>query len=214
MDFVGGRLGRYRQLALAMVLSGGGLLVAHPAVAGDGGAGGAGDARAPAKLLSGPSFNETGKVGRTKLEGEAPAGTMRAAPKLKARPEPAVAASEPAVAASDTAVAPPSASAAKVSLPRAVQQQVTVRLRGLNECRNTVARDKHVPAAQVPAGALQLRWAINPDGTVAAPEVVEKTAVDPAVMECVRQTIAAWTFPVPDRGPLHVERRYRFPALE
>ncbi|HEY4187728.1 MAG TPA: AgmX/PglI C-terminal domain-containing protein [Polyangia bacterium] len=205
MDFVRDDFGRCRRLALAMVLSGGALLVTRSAAAGDGGAGGAGDALAPAKLLAGPSLSETGKVGRSKLEGEAPAASMRAAPKLKARPE-------PPVAASDTAMPPSSPPPAKVPLPRAVQQQVAVHLRGLKDCRGTVARDKHVPAAQVPAGSLQLRWTINADGSVAAAEVVEKTAVDPAVMECARQTIAKWTFPLPDQGPLHVERRYRFPA--
>jgi hypothetical protein len=95
-------------------------------------------------------------------------------------------------------------------MPAAVQQQITARLRGLGDCRRSVTREKHLPAAQVVAGALLLRWTINLDGTVSAPEVVERTPVDPAIMACVKQAMTSWTFPPPDQGPWPVERRYQF----
>lgn len=172
--------------------------------AGNGGAGG--DALAPKKMLSGPSLVETGKVSPAKLEGDPPTKAVRPAPALPARPEPKVSASDVA--------GPPAAHPAqpKVALPRAVQQLVTDHLHELNECRVQVARDKHVPPAQVKAGAVLLRWTIGLDGAVSGAEVVEQTPVDPAVLECAQQTIARWKFPVPDKGPLPVERRYHFHA--
>jgi len=195
-----------RRGALALALGGALFAAAAPsAAAGNGGAGG--DTLAPAKMLSGPSLQETGKVSPTKLEGDAPTRAIRAAPKLKARPETQVTASE-------TPSAPAPTAPAKLALPRPVQQQITARLRELDPCRVQVARDKHVPPAQVPAGAMLLRWTIGLDGNVSGTEVVEKSPVDPAVMECVRQAIARWTFPVPDKGPLPVERRFRFAAVK
>jgi hypothetical protein len=120
------------------------------------------------------------------------------------------------VAAPDAPATPPPAPAAapNVVLPHSVQQQVTARLRELDTCPTKAARDKHVPAAQIRAGALLLRWTIGLDGTVSGTELVEQTPVDPAVLECARQTITKWTFPVPDKGPLPVERRYRFHAAK
>jgi len=171
--------------------------------AGNGGAGG--DALAPKKLISGPSLLETGKVSPAKLEGDPSAKAVRPAPALPQRPEPKVSTSD---VANPTRPAPP----VKVALPRPVQQQVTEHLHELNACRVQVARDKHVPPAQIPAGAVLLRWTIGGDGTVSGAEVVEKTPVDPAVLECAQRTMTTWKFPVPDRGPLPVERNYRFHA--
>lgn len=184
----------------------GALICASPALtaaAGNGGA--AGDVLAPKQLLSGPSLLETGKVSPPKLEGDAPAKAVRPAPKLPAR-------AEPKVSASDVPSTTPAPPAASTLLPHPVQQQVTVHLRELNECRIQVARDKHVPPAQVRAGAVLLRWTIGLDGTVSGTEVVEQTPVDPAVLECAQQAITKWKFPVPDKGPLSVERHYRFHA--
>ena len=171
--------------------------------AGNGGAGG--DALAPKQMQSGPSLLETGKVSPAKLEGDRPAKGVAPARKLPARPE-------PKVAASDTPTASPAPPPAKVALPPALQQQIAARLRELNGCRVQVARDKHVPPAQVRAGAVVLRWTIGPDGKVSGVEVVEQTPVDPAVLECTQQAITKWTFPVPDNGPLPIERHYRFHA--
>jgi len=178
---------------------------ARAAAAGNGGAGG--DALAPKKMLTGPSMVETGKVSPAKLEGDTPAKAVAPARKLPARPEPQVAGADAPGAAPAVRPKP-----AKVALPPAVEQQVTLRLRELNGCRVQVARDKHVPPPQVRAGDVTLRWTIGLDGTVSGVEVVEKTPVDPAVLECTQQAIAKWRFPVPDNGPLPIERRYRFHA--
>ena len=61
-------------------------------------------------------------------------------------------------------------------------------------------------------GTLLLRWSIGADGSVSGAEVVAKTPVDPAVMDCARQAITRWKFTAPDQGPLSIERRYRFPT--
>ena len=169
--------------------------------AGSGGAGG--DALAPGKILGGPSLLETGKVSPPKLEGDPPAKETRAAPKLPARPEPKVAPPPSTAPAPAPALSPP---------PPAVQKQNTARLRELGACRTQVARDKHIAPARVTAGAVVLRWTIGSDGKVSGVEVVEQTPVDPAVLECTQQAITKWTFPVPDNGPLSVERHYRFHA--
>jgi len=198
---------RWRRGALAVALGGIACLVSSLSLAA--GHGGAGGTVPSAQMLPGPSLQETGKVSPPKLEGDSPTKGIRAAPKLKARPEPQVAASD-----TPTAPAPQPPASPTLALSRPVQQQVTVHLRELNQCRVQVARDKHVPPGQVPAGALLLRWTIGLDGNVSGTEVVEKAPVDPAVLECVRQAIAKWTFPVPDKGPLPVERRFRFGAVK
>jgi len=176
-------------------------------LAGAAGNGGArGDALAPKKMLTGPSLVETGKVSPAKLEGDPPAKAVPPAPKLPARPEPKVSASDtPGPAAQP-------APRTKVAPSPALEQQIQARLRELNGCRAQVARDKHVPASQVRAGAVTLRWTIAGDGTVSGVEVVEQTPVDPAVLECTQQAISKWRFPVPDHGPLPIERHYRFHA--
>lgn len=178
------------------------LTPARSSAAGDGGA--TGDALAPATILRGPSLLETGKISPAKLEGDPPTKETRAAPKLPARPEPKVAGPDtPDVAPA----APP-----KMAVPPVVQHQITARLRELRGCRVRVAHDKHLAPAQLRAGAVLLRWTIGGDGTVSGTEVVEQTPVDPALLECAQQTISKWTFPVPDKGPIPVERRYRFQA--
>lgn len=189
-------------LAASAVTLGAGLLAASLAfAAGNGGAGG--DVLAPKKLLTGPSLSETGKISPAKLEGDPTPKAVPPAPKLPARPEPKVAASE------GPPVAPPPA---KAKASTVLEQQINARIHELNGCRVQVARDKHVPAPQVRAGAVVLRWTIGRDGTVSGVEVVEKTPVDPAVLECAQQAITKWTFPVPDNGPLPIERHYRFHA--
>lgn len=172
----------------------------------DGGvAGGAGGALAPAKTPPAPSLSRTGTVGSVELEGQAAARTLRAKPTPESRPEKAVTASNEATNPGAQPTSPP-----KNVLPRIARQQVTARLRSLGGCRRDLARDRHVPAAQLAAGSLLLRWTIDVTGTVSAPEVVAQTPVDPAIMECVKRTIASWTFSLPDKGPLPVELRYRF----
>jgi outer membrane biosynthesis protein TonB len=197
----------YKAMPLgAFALTLGAALFAAPLAfaAGKGGAGG--DVLAPKNLLTGPSLLETGKISPTKLEGDPPPKAVPPAPKLPARPEPKVAASQ----APHVAPAPPPP--AKVKPSPALEQQITARLHELNGCRVEVARDKHVPAPQIRAGAVVLRWTIGRDGTVSGVEVVEKTPVDPAVLECTQQAITKWTFPLPDNGPLPIERHYRFHA--
>jgi hypothetical protein len=174
--------------------------------AADGGhAGRAGDALTPAKRPPDPSLSQTGTVGTVGLEGQAAAKTLRAKPRHESRPEKPVTVPHDATDAGTRTVSPP-----KEVLPPLLQQLVTARLRSLGRCRRDVARDKHVPAAQLAAGAMLLRWTIDATGTVSAPEVVEQTPVDPAIMDCVKRTIAGWTFSPPDKGRLSVERHYQF----
>jgi len=168
-------------------------------------AAGAGAAGEPGQALPGPSLSATGKVGAAKLEGKAPVKSIRPAPKV-ARPEPPV--SAPVQGGGAAATAPP----AQAPVPAALDQEITARLRTLNECRIEVARDKHRPPKEIRVGTLLLRWSIGADGSVSGAEVVAKTPVDPAVMDCARQAITRWKFTAPDQGPLSIERRYRFPT--
>jgi hypothetical protein len=198
------RIRASRGLSLVALAMGVALMTASPSRATETGAGGTRGAGEPGNALPGPSLSGTGKVGAAKLEGEPPAKSMRPAPKV-ARPEPPVAA--PSHGASAAAPSPP----AKVPVPAATEAEITARLPTLNECRIDVARDKHRPPKEIRVGALLLRWRIGVDGTVSGAEVVAKTPVDPAVMECARQAITKWRFTAPDQGPLAIERRYRFP---
>jgi len=187
---------------LPLVALGCGLALIGASSSWAGGAGGAGEAGKP---LPDPSLTVTGKVGAAKLEGGPPVKSIRPAPKA-ARPEPPVAAQAPGASAEAPSRPAPT------PVPAAVDEEVTARLRTLNECRIDVARDKHRPPKQIRAGTLLLRWRIGADGSVSGAEVVAKTPVDPALMECARQAIAKWKFTAPDHGPLSVERRYRFPS--
>lgn len=189
-------------LSPALLLCCGALAASHPSRAADGGVATGGSSGA---LTAGPSLSQTGTVGAVGLKGQAAAQTLRSKPKLESRPEKAVTASSGAAAPGARPASPP-----RPPLPRQVEQQVTARLRGLSVCRRDVAHDRHVPAAQLAAGSLLLRWTIDVVGRVSGPEVIEQTPVDPAIMECVKRTIATWTFAPPDKGPLPVERHYRF----
>jgi hypothetical protein len=202
MTFASNRLGL---LPLAMVLLCGEVVTSsRPArAAADGGSSSTiGDA-APQKALPGPSLSQTGAVGSVGLEGQVAPKTLRAKPRLESRPEKRV------IAPKEAANAPGRSEPQEV-IPRPIQQQITGHLHGLAQCRRDAARDRHVPTAQLAAGALLLRWTIDVTGTVSTPEVVEQTPVDPAIMDCVKRTIASWTFAPPDKGPLAVERPYQF----
>jgi len=166
-------------------------------------AAGAGAGGQPGTTLPGPLLSGTGKVGTAKLEGEPPVKSIRPTPKV-ARPEPPVAA-QPQGASTPAPSRPTPA-----PVPAAVNEEITARLRTLNECPVDVARDKHRPPKEIRVGTLLLRWSIGVDGTVSGAEVVAKTPVDPAIMECARQAVTNWKFTPPDQGPLSIERRYRF----
>jgi len=193
-------------VVIAAVATAGGMRSWAAGAGGGPGASGAGGAGDTATALPAPSLSATGKVGTSKLEGKPATTSIRPAPKM-ARPEPPVAAHPGGGEPPATAPPPP----AKIPVPRAVQEEVTVRLRELNACRIEVARDKHRSPKEVRAGTLLVRWTIGLDGSVSGAEVVAMTPVDPAIMECARQTIAKWKFPAPDKGPLAIERRHRFP---
>lgn len=193
-----------KRLTMAVVIAVAAALGAMRSWAVDAGAT-SGAAGATGTALPGPSLSETGKIGPSKLEGKPPPTSIRPAPKL-ARPEPPVTTIPSGPGASPAASAQP----AKIPVPRAVQEAVTVRLRELNACRIDVAREKHRAPKDLRAGTLLLRWTIGLDGSVSGAEVVAMTPVDPAIMECARQTIAKWKFAAPDQGPLAIERRHRF----
>jgi hypothetical protein len=166
------------------------------------------DPLAPANLVAEPPLSQTGKVGTPGLEGGTPTKAMKGGTNGP-RPEKSIAPTADAVAA-DRRPAP----AQKAVPSRALQQQITERFRGLAQCRVEIARQKQVSAGQVRAQALLLRWTINPDGTVSAPEVVESAPADPAVMNCVKETMSRWTFAADSGSPLPVARKYKFPVLK
>ena len=92
--------------------------------------------------------------------------------------------------------------------------EIATRFEPLALCRIDVARDKQLRAEDVEADRLTLRWIIEPTGKVTATEVVGMTAVDPDVLNCVKQQMTGWTFSRPSGGPLPVERVFQFRSVQ
>jgi len=88
--------------------------------------------------------------------------------------------------------------------------EIAKRFEGLEGCRTDVARRRRVSIRDIEADRLTLRWTITRTGQVTAAEVVGTTAVDAAVLDCVKREMKVWAFSAPSGGPLPVERVFSF----
>jgi hypothetical protein len=68
------------------------------------------------------------------------------------------------------------------------------RLNDLRVCRFDIASERHVAAARVRVGEVELRWTVVPDGSVEQAEVVAVRATDPDVMSCMKRKMDGWRF--------------------
>lgn len=105
------------------------------------------------------------------------------------------------------ALAPPQAGSIDA---QELASEIAERFQPLAGCRIDVARRRRVSIGAIAADRLTLRWTITERGQVASPEAVGTTAVDDAVLDCVKREMKAWTFSSPSGGPLPVERLFRF----
>lgn len=195
-----------RALSTAVVVMSGAIVRQRPAAA----------APRPDDALRGPSLTETGRMAAmptvdplSRIERSGPADAIAPGAPTGVEPERSVSA---AAAALDVDEPPPKAGRGTLNR-RAFEREAGDRLAALDDCRVAVARQKRITPAEVEASALLLRWTIQPDGRVDQTEVVATKPVDPAVMDCIKSTMAGWTFTPPTGGPVSVERALVFRAL-
>ncbi len=105
------------------------------------------------------------------------------------------------------ALAPPPAGSVDA---QELASEIAKRFHPLEGCRTDVARRRRVSTRDIEADRLTLRWTITERGQVTSTEVVGTTAVDDAVLDCVKREMKTWTFSPPSGGPLPVERLFRF----
>ena len=156
----------------------------------------------PARLMQGPSLQETGRVGVMAPEAPSIAGQKE----LSLQPE-----KEVAPVAEGLAVEPvqPTGVVDQTRLGREIDGYFA----GLDDCRINVARAKQVLPAGVVADSLLLRWTILPNGHTSMTTVVATSPTDGEVMNCVKAAMARWTFATPRGGPVPVERPFAFRTL-
>jgi hypothetical protein len=93
----------------------------------------------------------------------------------------------------------------------ALDRNLPARLDDVVACRAEVASDRHVPAAQVPAKQVLLRYTVSPGGAVEGAEVVAERKTDPDVLSCARRKVSGWMFVrAPGGEPLNIQQRLRF----
>ena len=80
----------------------------------------------------------------------------------------------------------------------------------LQNCRIEVARGQRRTWNAVAAGRVILRWTILPAGTVAHVEVTPIDPLDLHVLDCVKRTMAHWTFARPRGGGVAVAMPFAF----
>ena len=155
----------------------------------------------PDRMPRGPSIYETGRVGQM---GVSDSGVKIKHTQDGARPK------EQRVQGEPEAASRPGTPARGVFNQAVLARELRPRLALLRDCRVEVARQKHLPAREVPAGSLTLRWIILPTGQVTETEVVAMSPVDGHVIDCVKRQMSLWSFTAPTGGPARLERPFKF----
>jgi len=162
----------------------------------------AGSSRGGAEpLVAPPSLRETGRVGDVSL--------AHASWRLDRAPEHA-----PAQPPPDPVVRPhagtrerPDAGSLSAAI---IEHELEKPVAALQNCRIEVARRQRRTWNAVVAGRVTLRWTILPAGTVAYVGVVPIDPLDLHVLDCVKRTIAQWTFAQPLGGGVAVSMPFVF----
>jgi hypothetical protein len=157
-----------------------------------------------AAILNGLAPDRTGRVAGPSLDGRGIEIAPSAVDVSRGPRESQVAG--PAAAA----LAPPPAGSIDA---QELASEIAERFEPLQGCRIDAARRRRVPIGDIEADRLTLRWTITESGQVASAEAVGTTAIDAAVLDCVKREMKAWTFARPSGGPLPVERLFRFRRL-
>jgi hypothetical protein len=160
-----------------------------------------GASRPRASLLAGPSLRETGRVADIPL--------AHASWRVEHAPERAV-----ARAPSDPVVRPRTAgserSPAGSLSATIIAHELERPMAALQDCRIEVARQSQQTWNAVAAGRVTLRFMILPAGTVAHIDVVPVDPLDLHVLDCVKRTVALWTFARPRDGAVAVTAPFAF----
>jgi hypothetical protein len=161
------------------------------------------DSLSPARLMEGPSLQETGRIGAMTPESHAPIAGQK---DLAVEPEKEVA---PAAAGLG---GEPKGEMGVVDETQ-LADQITTRFASLENCRIDAARTKQVLPSGVVANTLELRWTILPNGHTGMTTVVATSPTDGEVMDCVKRAMRDWTFVAPRGGSVQVARAYTFRTL-
>ncbi len=160
-----------------------------------------GGSRSRSSLLAGPSLHETGRVAEIPLAyalwriDRAPA---RAAVTVPSDPvvRPRIAAAERSHAGSLSA--------------SIIAHELEKPVAALQDCRIEVARRQQQTWNAIAAGRVTLHFMILPAGTVTRVDVAPIDPLDLHVLDCVKRTMAGWTFARPRDGPVAVAAPFAF----
>jgi hypothetical protein len=162
----------------------------------------AASARGGAKpLVAPPSLRETGRVGDIPLA-QASWRIDRAPKRVAARPP-----QDPVVRPHAGKGERPHAGSLSATI---IEHELEKPVAALQNCRIEVARQQRRTWNAVAAGRVTLRWTILPAGTVAYVDVVPIDPLDLHVLDCVKGTMARWTFAHPLGGGVAVSMPFAF----
>jgi hypothetical protein len=152
-------------------------------------------------LLAGPSLRETGRVADIPL--------AYASWRIERAPERAA-----VRAPSDPVVRPHTAGGERShagSLSASIiAHELEKPVAALQDCRIEVARRQRQTWNAIAAGRVTLHFMILPAGTVAHVDVAPIDPLDLHVLDCVKRTMAGWTFARPHGGAVAVAAPFAF----
>lgn len=162
-----------------------------------------GVSRPRSSLLAGPSLRETGRVADIPLAYASFSGRVERTQERAVAPVPSDPVVRPRTAASERShTGSLSASIIAHQLEKPVAE--------LQDCRIEVARREQQTWNVIAAGRVTLHFVILPAGTVARVDVVPLDPLDLHVLECVKRTVAGWTFAHPRDGAVAVSAPFAF----
>jgi len=154
-------------------------------------------------LVAPPSLRETGRVGDIPLAAHAAAWRIdRASGRSAARPP-----ADPVVRPHASAAERSDAGSLSAAI---IEHELMKPVAALQNCRIEVARRQRRTWNAVAAGRVTLRWTILPAGTVAYVDVTPIDPLDLHVLDCVKRTMARWTFARPLGGGVAVAMPFAF----
>lgn len=152
-------------------------------------------------LVPPPSLHETGRVGDIPLT-HATWRLDRSLERAAAHPP-----RDPVVRPHAGKAERPDAGSLSASI---IEHELEKPVAALQNCRIEVARRQRRTWNAVSAGRVTLRWTILPAGTVAHIGVRPIDPIDLHVLDCVKATMARWTFAQPLGGGVAVSMPFAF----
>lgn len=112
-----------------------------------------------------------------------------------------------------TPVAPPPMTPERISLrddPTLDSQYGRGFVESVEECRLDVARHLGVAPTEILAGAVTLRWTIEPSGQIRDVSAVASSPTDGAVLNCARRVVSTWVLLTSVEKAVALEWTYTF----